>query len=436
MDAPPQPIAQLAVVVGAGVIGCATALELQRAGYATTVLDRNPAPGHGSTSASSAVVRYHYRHRDEAVVAWESGLRWRRWVEHLGVRDPEGLAAFVPTGLVLLEGKMLDVTEALSHLADLGVVVEELDGHELRRRFPALDPTSIGPPRLPDDERFWEDGSGDVRAWWMPECGYVDDPVLAAHNLAHAAKSAGAAFRFRTSVTGVSTHDGRVCGVELEDGSTVPADVVVNAAGPWSAVLNDIAGVLDDFETSTRPLEQEVVSLPAPDGFRQGTGGVCVTDADFGTYFRPHGQETVIVGGMEPPCDRLIWLDRPEQARRTISHQTWETQTLRLARRVPDVRIPHQPRGVVGVYDVTDDWIPIYDKTSLPGYYVAIGTSGHGFKQAPVVGELMARLVRAVEQGHDHDQQSVRVRLQHSGQTVDLGHFSRRRVVAPQAAMG
>jgi sarcosine oxidase subunit beta len=425
-----------AVVVGAGVIGCSVALELRRSGYDVTVVDRNGAPGQGSTSASSAVVRYHYRHRDEAVVAWESGLRWSRWESYLGAVDPAGMAGFMQTGLVLIDGEILDLSEALGHLHDLGVHVEELTGEQVRERFPALDPTTLGPPTLPDDERFWRDGTGDAQAWWMPECGYVDDPMLAAHNLAHAGRSIGVTYRFRTSVTGVTSARGRVTGCLLDDETELPASVIVNAAGPWSATLNELAGVLDDFQTSTRPLEQEVISLPAPPSFATGAGGACVTDADLGTYFRPHGEDTVIVGGMEPPCDPLVWLDAPSAARTTVSLRTWEMQSLRLARRVPDVRIPNQPRGVVGVYDVTDDWTPIYDKTNLAGFYVAIGTSGHGFKQAPFVGELLAALVHAVENGHDHDHDPLQIRAQWSGQMVNLGHFSRLREVTPQAAMG
>jgi sarcosine oxidase subunit beta len=227
-----------------------------------------------------------------------------------------------------------------------------------------------------------------------------------------------------------------VTGCLLDDETELPASVVVNAAGPWSAKLNELVGVLDDFQTSTRPLEQEVISLPAPPSFAAGTGGACVTDADLGTYFRPHGEDTVIVGGMESPCDPLVWLDAPSAARTTVSLRTWNMQSLRLARRVPDVRIPNQPRGVVGVYDVTDDWTPIYDKTNLGGFYVAIGTSGHGFKQAPFVGKLLAALVHAVENGHDHDHDPLQVRAQWSGQVVNLGHFSRLREVTPQAAMG
>jgi sarcosine oxidase subunit beta len=50
-----------------------------------------------------------------------------------------------------------------------------------------------------------------------------------------------------------------------------------------------------------------------------------------------------------------------------------------------------------------DDWIPIYDKSDLPGFYMAVGTSGNQYKNAPVVTGMMADLIDKVEAGHDHD---------------------------------
>lgn len=48
------------------------------------------------------------------------------------------------------------------------------------------------------------------------------------------------------------------------------------------------------------------------------------------------------------------------------------------------------------MYDVSDDWIPIYDKSSLPGYYMAIGTSGNQFKCTGPAGYLMASIIEYV----------------------------------------
>ncbi|MEO8107221.1 MAG: FAD-dependent oxidoreductase [Actinomycetes bacterium] len=418
-----------AVVVGAGIIGCSIALELSRRGWAVTVVDKGATPGCGSTSASSAMVRFNYDNLQEVVLAWESHARWVEWSKHLGVEDPAGHASFVRTGLLVLDGELLDRSLELGHMDTLGIPYEALDADQIRGRYPALDPSRIGPACRVEDDHFWDDPTGEIGGFVQPDSGFVNDATLAAHNLAHAAEQSGTTFQWRSTVTDVTQDGGRVTGVQLADGHHLAADVVVNAAGPWSVTLNTMAGVLDDFSTSTRATEQEVISVPAPKGFRLDDGGTGVHDPDFGTYFRPHPGGTIIVGSFEAPCDPLILVDDADAVRPSPSAENWEVQSLRLARRLPDLQVPGQKSGIVSAYDITDDWIPIYDKTSLDGFYVAIGTSGHQFKAAPFVGVAMAELIGAVQKGRDHDAEPLIVKGEYTGVDLELGFFSRRREI-------
>ena len=117
----------------------------------------------------------------------------------------------------------------------------------------------------------------------------------------------------------------------------------------------------------------------------------------------------------------MILVDDADDVRTSPSPENWEVQSLRLARRLPELQVPGQKSGIVSAYDITDDWIPIYDRTSLPGYYVAIGTSGHQFKAAPFVGVAMAELIGAVESGHDHDTEPLVVHGEYTGVDLELG---------------
>ena len=65
------------VVIGAGVIGSSIALQLSRNGNEVIVIERNSAAGMGSTSASSAVVRFNYSTFDAVALAWESYFLWK-----------------------------------------------------------------------------------------------------------------------------------------------------------------------------------------------------------------------------------------------------------------------------------------------------------------------------------------------------------------------
>jgi sarcosine oxidase, subunit beta len=163
-----------------------------------------------------------------------------------------------------------------------------------------------------------------------------------------------------------------------------------------------------------------------------------LADPDLGVYLRPT-PGGILVGGMEPECDPLEWLDRPEDAGQQVTAATYEAQALRAARRVRDLAVPTRPTGIVGVYDVSTDWAPIYDRTALPGFYVAMGTSGNQFKNAPVVGQLMAALISAVESGHDHDRDPLAWTAPRTGHQLALATYSRQRRVdhdAPSNVMG
>ena len=416
-----------ALVVGAGIIGTSIALELSRRGWSVTVVDKGSTPGCGSTSASSAMVRFNYDNLQEVVLAWESYARWVEWSKHLGADDPAGLATYHQTGLLVLDGELLDRSLELGHMDTLGIPYEAVTAEQIRERFPALDPARIGPACRVEDDHFWDDPSGEVGGFVQKDSGFVNDATLAAHNLAYAAEQLGATFRWRAEVVDVLRDGDRVRGVRLDDGSELEASVVVNAAGPWSVALNTMADVLDDFATSTKATEQEVISVPCPEGFELEHGGVGVHDPDFGTYFRPHPGGTIIVGSFEAPCDPLILVDDADDVRAAPSAENWEVQSLRLARRLPGLQVPSQKSGIVSAYDITDDWIPIYDKTNLGGYYVAIGTSGHQFKAAPFVGVAMAELIGAVESGHDHDNDPLVVKGEYTGVDLELGFFSRGR---------
>jgi glycine/D-amino acid oxidase-like deaminating enzyme len=412
-----------AVVIGAGVIGSSIALALARRGWQVTVVDKAGGPGHGSTSASSAIVRFNYSTHAGVALSWESKHCWERWADHLGHVDDAGLAAFRRTGLVMLDVPIAPRAPVLALFDEVGVPYEEWDADTLRQRVPGLDPGRFWPPKQIDDDAFWADPDGELGAFFTPDAGYVDDPMLAAHNLATAAMRHHATFVFHVTVADVRRSNGRVAGVTLSDGSAVHAPVVVNAGGPWSTLLNEVAGIGTDFTIDVRPMRQEVNQVTCS----LATTTPAVADLDLGTYSRPAPGGAMLIGGTEPECEPLQWLADPDLVDPHPTAAVSRPQLLRAARRFPSLPVPESPGGIVGVYDVASDWTPIYDRTELDGFYVAMGTSGNQFKNAPVVGELMATLIATVENGHDHDLDPVTYTGTHTGHVIDLSAFSRKR---------
>jgi glycine/D-amino acid oxidase-like deaminating enzyme len=312
-----------------------------------------------------------------------------------------------------------------------GVPWEHWTAGEIAARLPEVDPGAFGPPRPVRSEEFFAPSHGEIGGLWTPDAGYVDDPQLAAQNLAAAAERHGARYLMHRSVTALDRRGGR-WSVSTASGDVIEARVVVNAAGPWSAQVNALAGVEGDFGVRTRPLRQEVHHVRAPAGF-EGEAAATLADLDLGTYLRPSTGGHLLVGGTEPECDPLEWVEDPDEVELRPRAAVFEAQVMRAARRLPNLRVPSRPRGVVGVYDVSDDWAPIYDRTSEDGFFVAIGTSGNQFKNAPVVGRIMATLIAEVDRGRDHDRRPVVLDLPRTGHRVDLGAFSRLRRVGPDA---
>jgi sarcosine oxidase subunit beta len=429
-----------AVVVGAGVIGSSVALELSRQGRSVVVLDKAGGVGHGSTSASSAIVRFNYSTYEGVALAWESAHAWQDWEHHLGHRDTDGLARFRPAGLALLTADDSSHAASGALFDRVGVPWQSWGPDELTRQLPGLDVGSFGPPKPVSSDKFFEPPTGRVHALYTPDAGYVDDATLAAQNLASAAQRHGARYLLHRRVTALQQAGEGQWRTATAEGDDVASGIVVNAAGPWSGQVNRMGGVGADFAVTTRPLRQEVHHVPAP-GYsgRDAVRGAILADLDLGTYIRPEGGEAVLVGGTEPACDPLEWVDDPDTADPRPTRERFIAQVTRAARRLPSLTVPNRPRGVSGSYDVTEDWTPIYDRTDRSGFYVAIGTSGNQFKNAPVVGRLMAALVSAVESGQNHDASPVHVRLPRTGHTVSLAAFSRRRQVpegAPSSVMG
>ena len=423
-----------AVIVGAGVIGTAIALELARRGWRTASVDRNAVAGYGPTSGSCAIIRVHYSTSNGTAVAWEGYHYWKNWNDYLGVSDPRGMAEFRETGCLVMQTEDNRYLEGHQrHCRELGIPYEVWDAEQILERLPIYCLKSFAPVKRLDDEEFGVPNGSMLRGgvFWET-AGYVTDPQLSAQNIQCAAVASGSAFVFGRSVVGVSQSAGRVSGVELDDGSRIDAPVVVNVAGPQSAKVNQMAGVCDDMTISTRALKQEVAHLPSPDGFDFYKDGFVVSDSDIGCYIRPEKGNFILVGSEDPACDPREFVD-PDDFDRNFTDQ-WTLQAMRYAQRVPTLGIPSRMRGVVDLYDVADDWIPIYDRSCLPGFYMAVGTSGNQYKNAPVAGRMMAELIEYCEQGNDHDSAPLQIDLPSTGNRVDVGFYSRKREINAESS--
>ena len=384
-----------AIIVGAGVIGTSIGYQLATRGWRTLNIDRLSASGQGSTSSSLAIIRTHYSTREGCALAWE------------GYHCNDRLASQIALSI------------------ELKIPFEEWSPAKIAEQFPAWDLSRFGPPVISDDPRFGQPSGPAVDGGvFYPKAGYCNDPRLATQNLQQAA---GGMFRFHCAVEHVRTVGNRISGITLSDNTRIDAPVVVNAAGPHSEKINELAGIAGSTKITTRAVRHESVHLALPAECDAKYDDVVTFDHNIGSYTRPDHAGSIFVGSQGTDFDQDQTVD-PDDFDRNFTNAAQEP-VYRLAQRIPTLGIPSRLRGIVDLWDVTEDWIPVYDCSDLPGYYLAIGTSGNQFKAAPVVGALMAELIGACETGRNHDLEPVTFLLERTGNSIGLDFFSRNRNV-------
>ncbi len=423
-----------AIIIGAGIIGNCISYELSLKGYKTLNIDKLGGSGFGSTAGSCAIVRLYYSSPEGVALAREGYYYWLDWPRYLNVIDPDGMAYYKNTGAMVFKSDVNNNLEkVMKSLDSLGVGYLDLDPEHMKDYLPNPDLRSYYPQRVMDDPKFGEPTGDHINgAVYVPESGYVSDPKQSTHNVEMAVRKLGSDFMFNAEVVDILKTGGRVSGIALKDGSTITAPVVINVAGPHSSIVNQMAGIENQMNIKTKALRVEVAHVPSPEGINWEKTGLITSDSDTGVYTRPEIGNHFLIGSEEPKCDPLEYVD-PDNYNQDFTDQM-RVQAMREAMRIPGLPIPNQIKGLVDLYDVSDDWYPIYDKSSLPGFYLAIGTSGNQYKNAPCVGSFMSELVEYCEKGSDHDKEPLQYRMKYMNYTLDTGFFSRNREINEESS--
>jgi len=350
------------IIIGAGVIGAATALHLSRLGAGDVLVIDRATAGAGMSCRSSALVRMHYTFPPEVELAVRSDAMFDAWPELTGrpccIRRT-GFARIVAPG----EESALRANLAMQRA--LGARALEIDAAGL---------TELAPGFCVDDISC---------AGWEPDGGYGDGAVVAGDLLA-AARARGVRYRPGTRVHGLVRDGDRVTGVRVGSSSeTEHAGTVILAAGVWSPALARTAGLCLPIET-----EFHQVALLAHPRWA-GAPFACI-DSVTQTYFRPEAAGAMtLVGSFAGPRGA-----DPDSFPDTAKAEDLAPQVQRASHRVPALADAGIARGVTGVYDMTPDARPLLGRVpGLDGLIIAAGFSGMGFKIAPAVGEGLAGLI-------------------------------------------
>ncbi len=383
------------VVVGAGIVGLSVAYQVaRRSGLSVLVLERGAGVGEGSTGASSSIIRQRYTHDEMVRFARGGLLAFRNWREFTGLASPVG--AFAPSGVLwMMTESRAGVDADAARLRRYGADAHSLDASDVRARFPALSTCGAAFDWSGEADHACADHDAFL---FEADAGYFP-PVEACQDLLEAARREGATARFNVAVTGLRSAGGRVAGVELASGEVVEADVVVNATGPWCNRLNALAGVELPWRLEPTRIQTIIRELP-PEVPRPIP---VVLDATSGVYFRPEAGGAQLLAGSVREEDEQEVVD-PDTFNRGADRSFIETRIHGVHHRIPSLPYRGALQGYAGLYTVNRvDVHPLIGPTELDGYLVAIGFSGHGFKEAPMAGALLAEWITGERRDFDPD---------------------------------
>lgn len=383
------------VVVGAGVIGLCTALQIARRSRAkVVVLDKGRFLGEGSTGASSAVCRTRYT-LDEMVRLARDGIRaYRDWEAFVGLPDP--LARYHQTGVVWLgDGTTARPEAEAERLKSFGVDAVVLNDTALAELYPAVNPCPRPADVVSGDAHRCSRGGGHL----VERGGGYVDPMDAVQDLLRALKALAVEVRFSAEVTGIEQAGGRVTGVTVNAAETIGCGAVINASGPWCPRLLEEAGIANPW-----PLEATRIQIVHVDRPSSVPGEVpACADLVAGIYFRPQNQgRQILVGSILPEDEREV-VD-PESFDHGVDDDFARAKIHALQHRLRGLDVIRGVRGYSGLYTMNRrDVHPVLGPTVLAGFHVVNGFSGHGFKLAPAIGSLMARAVTGVALAGDSE---------------------------------
>ena len=393
-----------AIVIGGGIIGCATALWLARAGMRPVLCEKGRIGGEQS-GRNWGWIRRIGRDPAELPLARRAMELWRQ-MPRLAGTDP----GFVPCGIAYLCRNEEELERRHLWLKAnrdaAGEDIRLLSGRETAELFPGAAVSFTGALHAPHDGRA--------------------EPLTATRAIAEAAKRAGVILLENCAVRDITLQGGAIHGVQTERGE-IRTGTVVLAGGIWSRMLCDRLG-LRLPQLGVINSVQYTAPLDGAPETSAGEGDCAFRRTVEGGYAIAHWRlsETIVTPQHLRftrdflPALKESWKDLPP--RPTSPFQPWarsaswntdgktpfeevrvldpppSTRILRkalkaLQRDFPAFAKARIVRRQAGVIDVLPDVLPVIDSPAeVPGLVIATGFSGHGFGIGPAAGEAAAAL--------------------------------------------
>jgi len=356
------------IVVGAGINGVTAAIELKKRGHNVILVDPGPLPHPlaASTDISKAVRAAYGADEDYTELAERSIKLWRKWNEEFGIE------LYREVGVMFVRRREMKPGdfeyESFKLLQHRGHKVERMNSAQLLRRFPAWNP------------ELFRDGLLEV------EAGYAESGRAVA-TLVQRAESIGVELRSSSRFAHLDEHDHRVKGIALHNGERIAGDRVVMAVGAWTPYLLPFTKKF--FRASGQPvfhLKPHQPDLFTPERFPVFGADITTT----GYYGFPLNRDGIVKVANHGLGQEMS----PESPQRVVSSEEEKNLRKFLSWTFPKLADAPIVYTRMCMYCETHDgnfWIA--PDPQREGLVIAAGDCGHGFKFAPVLGEIIADAV-------------------------------------------
>jgi len=353
------------LIVGAGINGVTAAIALHKRGHTVRLIDPGPIPhpGAASTDISKAVRSTYGSDEDYTELAERSVRRWREWNEQFG------LTLYHEVGMLFVRRSLMNPGdfeyESFQVSKRRGGRLEEMDQKTLRARFPAWGENNFGYGVFEREAGYAESGTA--------------VSVLAAH-----AKDLGVQLDQGCQFTRLDENGSKVRGAIVNGNDRIEADITVMTAGAWTPyILPFTRSFFRATGHAVFHFQPADPSLFAPERFPVFGADISTT----GYYGFPLNRDGVVKIANHGPGREMS----PDSTQRHVTPQE-EARIKDFVRETfPALADAPIVFARICLYCDTHDghfWIaPDPDRAGL---VVATGDSGHGFKFAPVLGDIIA----------------------------------------------
>jgi 4-methylaminobutanoate oxidase (formaldehyde-forming) len=358
------------IIIGGGVAGLSTAMQLSGRGASVQILERERL-GNGSTGRAAGLLGQ-LRGNAEHTRMLIDGVAIVRELERLA-----GIEIFVQTGSLRIaetEERAAEIVALVEMGKSIGFEIDHMPIEEVARYMPYMRTDDL------------------VDACYCPTDGHLQPAELVAAYI-KVGKERGVRYKTNTPVTEVLLEGGRVRGVRTPAGE-YHAPVVVNAGGPWSYLNAELAeevlptAAIGHYYLTTRPDANHPVDRLSP----------AIRNRELRIYTRPESGGLIVgIYDEEPELHDMRKLpvdfdmSRMKAARDSI-------QVARLIdaanQRFPWINERTPMTITTGIMTFTPDARPFCGKLpDVEGLFHSAGFSGHGIVQSPVIGLIMSQLI-------------------------------------------